>query len=105
MTKMPSLFKRKRDLKYSIIIYSNSKINSKYKYDINIHTNILTISQIFQKFLLGYIHIIFVDYSRNRIEATVTFNDNVVLKNLTRNGIFFNQSVLIPDTNVYIQII
>ena len=105
MTKMPSLFKRKRDLKYSIIIYSNAKINSKYKYDINIHTNILTISQIFQKFLLGYIHIIFVDYSRNRIEATVTFNDNVVLKNLTRNGIFFNQSVLIPDTNVYIQII
>jgi hypothetical protein len=65
----------------------------------------LTVSRIFQQFCLGDVHVIFAQYTKNRLEATVSFNENIAVKNLTRKGLLFNHTVFIPDTNVSILII
>ena len=102
---MNRIFRRRRRANTHNIVIRSHDIQSKHQFDIDIHTNILTVSRIFQEFCLGEVHVIFAQYTKNRLEATVSFNENIAVKNLTRKGLLFNHTVFIPDTNVSILII
>jgi len=102
---MNRIFRRKQRANTHNIVIRSHDIQSKHQFVIDIHTNILTISRILQQFCIGNVHVVFAQYNLNRLEATVSFNDNIMVNTLTRSGLFFNKTVFIPDTNVSILII
>ena len=96
---------RNQDNAYKIIIYSDETLNATYKYTINHDTNILTISEIFNSHSIGKIHSLISKPNTFIIEARVSFKSNISIHPLKKAGLFFKNPVLIPATNVYIQII
>ena len=89
---------------HKIIIYSDDSINATHKYTINHDTNILFITEFFKNYSIGTVHLLLVKNTSHFIEATVSFNSNIAISHLKKAGLFFKIPVLIPSTNVYIQI-
>ncbi len=96
---------RDKQKTYKISIYSDNSLNSIHKYTINHDSNILFISEIFKTHSIGTVHSLFINHNSPFIEATVSFKSNVVIHPLKKAGLFFKTPVLIPSTNVYIQIL
>lgn len=97
------LYKRnKKQNHHIVIIFSDDSIVSENKYQIDIHSNIITIMDLFKRYFIGTVHTVFVQYSKKRLEASVSFHKNSTLCN---NRGIYQKPVLIPKTNVFIQII
>ena len=91
--------------KHRVVIYSDDSIHTINQYTINHDTNILFLSQLFKTHGIGYIHLLLFQNKPPFIQATVSFNSNIVVRDLKKSGLFFKSPVLIPSTNVYIQIL
>jgi len=100
--RIPSLSCNNR---HRVVIYSDDSIHTTNQYTINHDTNILLLSQLFKTHGIGYIHLLLVQNKPPFIQATVSFNSNIVVRDLKKSGLFFKSPVLIPSTNVYIQIL
>ena len=95
-------YKRRNNNFHNIILFSDDSIVSQNKYNIDIHSNIITVMEIFKHFQIGTVHALFVQYSKNRVEASVSFHKNSI--HYYKGGTY-QKPVLIPHTNVFIQII
>ena len=89
---------------HKVIIYSDPSLNTIHNYTINHDTNILFITQFFKTYSIGTVHLLLVKNTSRFIEATVSFKSNITISHLKKAGLFFKIPVLIPSTNVYIQI-
>ena len=90
---------------YKVNIYSDPSLNTTNQFTINHDTNILVISQIFHNYSIGKVHSLIIKPNSSIIEAIVSFKSNVSIHPLKKAGLFFKTPVLIPTTNIYIQII
>lgn len=97
--------KHNKQKRYKICIYSDPSIDSIVKHTINHDTNILFISEFFKTHSIGTVHLLLVKSRSQFIEATVSFKSNVAINPLKKAGLFLKTPVLIPSTNVYIQIL
>lgn len=95
---------RKKTKIYNVRIFSDHNIKSTHQFNIDVHSNIITIMQIFKQFYVGNVHAIVVQYSQNTIEASVTFNQKYI-QYYKQTSAFKHKPILIPDTNVSILII
>ena len=77
---------------------------SAHQFNIDVHSNIITIMHIFKQFCVGNVHAIGVQYSQNTIEASVTFNQKYI-QYYKQTSAFKHKPILIPDTNVLLLII
>ena len=57
---------RKKTKVYNVRIFSDHNIKSKHQFNIDVHSNIITIMQIFKQFCVGNVHAIAVQYSQNQ---------------------------------------
>ena len=95
---------RKKTKVYNVRIFSDHNIKSAHQFNIDVHSNIITIMQIFKQFCVGNVHAIAVQYSQNTIEASVTFNQKYI-QYYKQTSTFKHKPILIPDTNVLLLII
>lgn len=97
------LYRKKNNI-YNVRIFSDHNIKSTHQFNIDVHSNIITIMNLFKQFYVGNVHAIVVQYSRNTIEASVSFNHKYI-QYYKQTSAFKYKPVIIPDTNVFIQLI
>ena len=63
------LYRKKNNI-YNVRIFSDHNIKSTHQFNIDVHSNIITIMNLLKQFYVGNVHAIVVQYSRNTIEAS-----------------------------------